>query len=128
MIIRMDGDAQKPVFAFGLSALRLLRLITPMIRTSITQPTWAGASIRTRMSSGSPSGDPDLLYRDREAGATTPRASQVVDVVAQPGATLGESSLAHRGRMGYAHQQTFRSQQPRDDLAPGFLSLATSSL
>ena len=22
--------------------------------------------------------------------------------------------------MGYAHQQTFRSQQPRDDLAPGF--------
>ncbi len=23
--------------------------------------------------------------------------------------------------MGYAHQQTFRSQQPRDDLAPGFL-------
>jgi hypothetical protein len=24
--------------------------------------------------------------------------------------------------MGYAHQQTFRSQQPRDDLTPGFLS------
>jgi len=24
--------------------------------------------------------------------------------------------------MGYADQQTFRSQQPRDDLAPGFLS------
>jgi hypothetical protein len=24
--------------------------------------------------------------------------------------------------MGYAHQHTFRSQQPRDDLAPGFLS------
>ena len=24
--------------------------------------------------------------------------------------------------MGYAHQQTFRPQQPSDDLAPGFLS------
>jgi hypothetical protein len=24
--------------------------------------------------------------------------------------------------MGYAHQQTFRSQQPGDDLAPGLLS------
>ena len=34
----------------------------------------------------------------------------------------GKSSLPHRGRMGYAYQQTFRSQQPRDDLAPGFLS------
>src|SRR5437879_2806778 len=31
-------------------------------------------------------------------------------------------SLPHRRRMGHAHEQTFRSEQPRDDLAPGFLS------
>jgi hypothetical protein len=31
-------------------------------------------------------------------------------------------SGSHPRRVGYAHQQTFRSQQSRDDLAPRFLS------
>src|SRR5579871_846384 len=44
------------------------------------------------------------------------------------GSAGSKRSLPHRRRMGYAYQQTFRSQEPRDDLAPGFLSRRNQQL